>query len=413
MWDLEREVLSDGFRTLLLCVERAPRGYAWRAEARIYDGGREVERVFLDAGEDPARAVAMLRRKLIPFCGAQRVLSAAAGRGWAQWWGEMVCSFGAAAPEALDLRAVLRALYAPLPARGSCAELLRAMGRAAPDHPPPETELWAEALWSAIHDASERGMNLTDFLGLPHAARARITPGFEHYTFDETAVRNVPAAPGVYLMRDATGKMLYIGKSDNLRRRLSEYFQATESLPEKIRSLRSRMHDLEWRVTGSEWEALLREDALIRENAPAVNVVREVEEEASRYAAPMLPVAVALPSVEPGATELLLFGPVAKKESAGVPEMAAWQIRVRWRRPPRARLAAMLRAIQGLDGGRIKPSKDWTDWGARGAEICRRYFGRRRARVHWAEWTSCDPDRLLVFLRQAALRPQDPAEWRM
>jgi predicted GIY-YIG superfamily endonuclease len=86
----------------------------------------------------------------------------------------------------------------------------------------------------------------------------------------ERICRDAPAAPGVYVLKDANGRALYVGKAVNLRRRLRAHF--AERRWRAIKPELSRAADAEWREVGSELEALLREAALIGELQPPVNV---------------------------------------------------------------------------------------------------------------------------------------------
>ena len=86
----------------------------------------------------------------------------------------------------------------------------------------------------------------------------------------ERICRDAPAAPGVYVLKDAGGRALYVGKAVNLRRRLRAHF--AERRWRAIKPELSRAADAEWREVGSELEALLREAALIGELQPPVNV---------------------------------------------------------------------------------------------------------------------------------------------
>ncbi len=82
-----------------------------------------------------------------------------------------------------------------------------------------------------------------------------------------------PAQPGVYLMRDAAGEVIYVGKAVNLRNRLRSYFQpSTARHNRKVRRLLERLHDLEWIVVGSELEALILEMNLIKRHRPRYNI---------------------------------------------------------------------------------------------------------------------------------------------
>jgi predicted GIY-YIG superfamily endonuclease len=81
---------------------------------------------------------------------------------------------------------------------------------------------------------------------------------------------DAPASPGVYVLTDAGGRALYVGKAINLRRRLRAHF--AERRWRALKPGMSRAFDAEWREVGSEIEALLREATLIDELQPAVNV---------------------------------------------------------------------------------------------------------------------------------------------
>ena len=86
----------------------------------------------------------------------------------------------------------------------------------------------------------------------------------------ERICRDAPATPGVYVLKDADGRALYVGKAVNLRRRLRAHF--AERRWRAIKPEMSRAADAEWQEVGSELEALLREAALIQELQPPVNV---------------------------------------------------------------------------------------------------------------------------------------------
>ena len=415
MPSLESELLSDGCIGLLLCVEREPRGFRWRAAARRLDGGRTLETVDLSTGDDPAAAVLRLRRLLIPYgrtadthasAAAPRRWIAAGGRGWRMLLAEATTGMESVILPPLDIHAVALALRPALPCRSSVTELLGAFGATAlPDESPPQVESWNDLLWRVVHEASERSLSYDDMAALPELDHA--APSFERCSFDEGVLRALPESPGVYAMLDAQDEVIYVGKSDCLRRRLGEYFQSNRTPDAKTLALRDRVRRLEWQVAGSELEALLWEDRWIRERKPAVNVAREIEDDASRYAAHWTPVAMALPSVKPGAVECFILLP--RNADAGARLI---QMRVISNRPPRRRIEQWLAAIQGLDGKRPSPSKGWMEWGARGAELARRYFGRHRARIHWMELAGANIESALAMLRHAAAEPQMPAEWR-
>ena len=82
----------------------------------------------------------------------------------------------------------------------------------------------------------------------------------------------IPTEPGVYRFLDAAGRILYVGKANNLRSRLSNYFQPLHSLHERTRRMVTTAQGVEWTVVGSELEALSLEYTWIKEFAPPFNV---------------------------------------------------------------------------------------------------------------------------------------------
>jgi excinuclease ABC subunit C len=88
----------------------------------------------------------------------------------------------------------------------------------------------------------------------------------------ESQLKSLPAKPGVYLFRDAEGGVLYVGKAKSLRPRVRSYFQKTTDGRAQIRSLPSRVADVEVIVTGSEVEALHLEQNLVKRHRPPFNV---------------------------------------------------------------------------------------------------------------------------------------------
>ena len=88
-------------------------------------------------------------------------------------------------------------------------------------------------------------------------------------------VRELPRAPGVYLLKDRRGRVLYVGKSKNLRARVGTYFNGTgpgAARDIKTHVLMSKVADFEVIVTQSEFEALLLENSLIKDRAPRYNI---------------------------------------------------------------------------------------------------------------------------------------------
>ncbi len=82
----------------------------------------------------------------------------------------------------------------------------------------------------------------------------------------------LPQKPGVYIMKNARGKVIYVGKAIVLRNRVRSYFQKSASHTTKTELLVQEVADIEWIVTGSELEALILEAELIRKYQPHYNI---------------------------------------------------------------------------------------------------------------------------------------------
>jgi len=82
----------------------------------------------------------------------------------------------------------------------------------------------------------------------------------------------LPTKPGCYLMKNADGKIIYVGKAINLRARVRSYFHGDSSHDNKTRRLVREITDIEWIVVGSELEALILEMNLIKQHRPRFNV---------------------------------------------------------------------------------------------------------------------------------------------
>jgi len=87
----------------------------------------------------------------------------------------------------------------------------------------------------------------------------------------KTKLENLPSQPGVYLLKDNEGKIIYVGKAKSLKNRIKSYFQERAEHP-RTSALISRIKDFEVVVTDSEMEALILESNLIKEHKPRYNV---------------------------------------------------------------------------------------------------------------------------------------------
>ena len=144
-------------------------------------------------------------------------------------------------------------------------------------------------------------------------------------TLDEK-LKEIPRAPGVYLHKDATGKILYIGKAKNLRNRVRSYFQAGRagdfSYGIKTGELVRQIADVEIIVTDNEVEAFILEASLVKKHQPYFNyklkddksyphlkltvnepfpkcvITRRIQNDGALYFGPFLPAAMARKTID-------------------------------------------------------------------------------------------------------------------
>src|SRR3954465_8354129 len=129
---------------------------------------------------------------------------------------------------------------------------------------------------------------------------------------------NLPTSPGVYLFRGKEGEMLYVGKARSWRSRVRSYFQDSNSDTRYFITLLSReLTDIETVVVGSEKEAALLENTLIKEHQPRYNVKLRDDKE---YLSLRLDPKAAWPRLEvvrrPARDGALYFGPYHSATSA-------------------------------------------------------------------------------------------------
>ncbi|MDD5038183.1 MAG: excinuclease ABC subunit UvrC [Dehalococcoidales bacterium] len=85
-------------------------------------------------------------------------------------------------------------------------------------------------------------------------------------------LKHLPFSPGVYLMRDTGGNILYVGKAASLRHRVRSYFRSVEKLSPKLQRMVAQVSDIDFFITNSEEEALILECNLIKRYHPHYNV---------------------------------------------------------------------------------------------------------------------------------------------
>ncbi len=84
---------------------------------------------------------------------------------------------------------------------------------------------------------------------------------------------SLPMEPGVYIMHDKSGKVIYVGKAKKLKNRVTSYFRNVEKHLPKVYKMVEHVYDFEYIVTDSEFEALILECSLIKQYSPKYNIL--------------------------------------------------------------------------------------------------------------------------------------------
>ncbi len=83
----------------------------------------------------------------------------------------------------------------------------------------------------------------------------------------------LPKTPGVYIMRNKSGEIIYVGKAKALKNRVTQYFGSGNHHPEKVRRMVDNVEDFDFVLCDSEFEALILENSLIKQNQPKYNIL--------------------------------------------------------------------------------------------------------------------------------------------
>ena len=86
-------------------------------------------------------------------------------------------------------------------------------------------------------------------------------------------LKKLPDEPGVYLHKDKLGQVIYVGKAISLKNRVRQYFQSSKNMDPKVRAMVSNIEEFEYIKCGSEMEALILENNLIKKYMPKYNVL--------------------------------------------------------------------------------------------------------------------------------------------
>ncbi|AHH22566.1 UvrABC system protein C [Chlamydia muridarum str. Nigg] len=137
---------------------------------------------------------------------------------------------------------------------------------------------------------------------------------------EDFSLKNVSSSPGVYLMKDSQGVVLYVGKAKNLRNRLSSYLQKNGDSRERIPFLMKRTADIDTIVVSNETEALLLENNLIKKYQPRYNVLLKDDKTffclsiSLQHPWPKIE-AIRTRALSPSKKKQLLFGPYVSAEA--------------------------------------------------------------------------------------------------
>jgi DNA polymerase-3 subunit epsilon len=137
-----------------------------------------------------------------------------------------------------------------------------------------DAAITAEVALRLVEVAREQGVTTLDQLKGLGGARAKPEPDRRNRgrsILDRSMLADIPRKPGVYLMRDAYDRIIYVGKAKNLRDRVSSYYSQPLGYTRKMDGLLESIARIDVEVTGSELEALLLESQLIRRYQPRYN----------------------------------------------------------------------------------------------------------------------------------------------
>lgn len=84
---------------------------------------------------------------------------------------------------------------------------------------------------------------------------------------------NLPLKPGVYIMKDKSGTVIYVGKAKALKNRVTQYFGAGNQHTAKVHKMVTQVNDFEYIICDSEFEALILENSLIKQHQPKYNIL--------------------------------------------------------------------------------------------------------------------------------------------
>jgi DNA polymerase III epsilon subunit family exonuclease len=139
-----------------------------------------------------------------------------------------------------------------------------------------DAEITAQVALRLEAEARRQGVASYDALKVMASVRERRPRekvGRGRSLVDRSLLEGIPRKPGVYLLRDRNGQVIYVGKSKNLRERVGSYLSQPLGYARKMDGLLEAIGAIDTEVVGSELEALLLESQLIRSHAPRYNTM--------------------------------------------------------------------------------------------------------------------------------------------
>lgn len=228
---------------------------------------------------------------------------------------------------------------------------------------------------------------------------------FDAFAFDEAYLDQLPSTPGIYMMRDRDGTVIYVGKSVNLHSRVKTYFVRREERAEKTKRILERIWSVEVKEMGSELEALLVEHRLINLCEPEFNTQTEVHPVAAERMA---------------ARNTILVLPSADEEGAELFCLRQGEITQVHVRRDSSNWLEVVRSLDELyygdagDAGDARaigaPGTEVDDTAAAEMEIVRRWATQRKDQLNTVDVDGTSRDDVLRILREA-ITDCRPEEW--
>ncbi|HEX2955904.1 MAG TPA: nucleotide excision repair endonuclease [Chitinispirillaceae bacterium] len=202
---------------------------------------------------------------------------------------ELLSALGISVPRPLTLESVSHVLHHPMTAINEISKA---------------SEIYSTLVMELIESLVERGVETRAAL-----EELLIKPAINYFKdkdFSITTLQSLPQVFGVYGFKDKNDTFIYIGKANNLRRRLTGYFRETEESPEKIDRLRKDAQQLVTYQCGSELEAIIYEHRLIRKHKPVLNSQVEINERTGTFK-PVPDCIIQLPHAQTGKCMLIFM----------------------------------------------------------------------------------------------------------